>query len=303
MNCMDFEKRIMDFVEVNLDSVLSNNMEAHIATCPECADMADAHRIIFESLNNSESVKAPAGLAERILSAVNADAPDNVIEFTPALDNAANPVDCGVFEDNIAAYTDGLTDDELLRNMDKHKAACTSCGSLANAHDFVLASLNSAEPVKAPEGLAARILTAVEADAAQAKKSFGLVKLIKKYGVLTTAAAAAAGSLAAASVIILGGFSGNLSSGGLLAEGMSALFARIEAIPFLMHARIAGSIPAEYWQHINLLLRPVDIPYLGTSIPMFTIGAFLIVVAGTSIYFSMTKTSYDSAFSIDNPAY
>ncbi|MFC1490551.1 anti-sigma factor family protein [Candidatus Latescibacterota bacterium] len=296
---MDFEKTIMDFVEGNLDSVLSYNMEAHIASCPDCAEMAKAHRVIFESLNDTKPVKAPAGLGASILSAINADAPDNVIEFNPSRNTALNPVNCGVFEDNIAAYTDGFLSGDLLRNMDKHKTACTSCESLANAHDLVLASLSSTEPVKAPEGLAARILHAVEADATQTKESFGLVKLIKKYRVFSTAAAAAT-SLVAASIIIIGGLASYLSEGEPISEGLSVLFSQISAVPQLIQARIVGSIPVEYWYQINLLLKPVEIPYIETSLPMFSIGLFFIVVASSAVYLSLSKSSYRDAVSFDN---
>ena len=295
MNCMDFEKRIMDYVEGTLDSALSHIMREHIDTCADCAKMAEAHRVIFESLNDPEPVKAPAGLAARILSAVKADAPDNVIDFTPA----ANPVDCGVFEDNIAAYTDGLLDSELSGNMDTHKAACASCGDLALAHDLVIASLTSTEPVKAPAGLAARILTAVEEESAATEKSSGIVRLIKKYGALSTISAAA-GSLAAASVIIIGGLAGTLPAGGVMPEFLSAFVSQIAAAPYLMQAWAAGMIPADYWPHINLLLRSVDIPYIGTSLPLFSIGAFFIIAASSSIYFSMSKTSYSTASSFEN---
>jgi|GEM_PF-6246756 anti-sigma factor RsiW len=296
MNCMDFEKRIMDYVEGTLDSVLTHTMREHIDSCADCAKMAEAHRVIFESLNDSEQFKAPAGLAASILSAVNADAPDNVIDFKPA----TNPVDCGVFEDNIAAFTDGLLDRELSDNMDTHRAACTSCGNLAQAHDLVIASLTSAEPVKAPAGLAARILTAVEEESSVTEKSFGIVKLFRKYGAISTISAAA-GSLAAASVIIIGSLASALNSEGIIPESMSALVSQITAVPYLMQAWAVGLIPAEFWPHINVLLESVDIPYIGTSLPVFAIGAFFLIAASSTIYFSTSRTSYSPSFSIDVP--
>lgn len=303
MNCRDFEENVTAFAEGSLETALQRNMEEHCASCPNCAKLAEVHQVIFASLNNTEPVKAPRGLADRILSAVKQEAPDNVVEFKPAETGAVSadsygfaPLDCRVFEDNVAAYVDGFLKGKLLGAMDRHSASCPSCERLTNAHTIILASLNTAEPLKAPEGLAERILAAVEAEAVETEKSFSLVKLLKNYDILP---AAAAWSLAAASVIIIGGFIKQLSTTIYMPDSLSALFSNISALPLLLQAWIAAIIPTDYWHQINLLLDPVEIPYLSLSLPPFYFGMLIFFAASVWIYFSlpitpgMATASYD----------
>ena len=100
MDCREFEKNITAFVEGSLKIALHRNMEEHRVSCPKCAKLAEVHRVIFASLNNTKPMKAPAGLADRILSAVQSEAPDNVLEFKPADSYTVTPLDCRAFENN-----------------------------------------------------------------------------------------------------------------------------------------------------------------------------------------------------------
>jgi len=304
MNCRDFKENVTAFAEGSLQTALQRNMEEHCASCPKCAKLAEVHRVIFTSLNNTEPIKAPAGLTDRILSAVKSEAPDNVVEFIPAETGAVSadnygiaPVDCRVFEDNVAAYVDGFLKGKLLGAMDRHRASCYSCARHANAHTIVAASLNTAEPLKAPEGLAERILAAVEAEAVESEKAFGVLKLFKKYSTLP--AAAAIFSLAAAFVIIIGGFIKQLTTTIYMPDSLSAVFSNITALPLLLQAWIAAKIPADSWYLINFLSEPVEIPYISLSLPPFYFGMLIFFAASVWIYFSlpitpgMTTTSYD----------
>jgi len=73
-------------------------------------------------------------------------------------------MNCKEFEDNIASYMDGFLDDDIRRTMDEHRASCPECARLAQAHSFIMKSLDTAEPVKAPLSLADRILAQIEAE-------------------------------------------------------------------------------------------------------------------------------------------
>lgn len=73
-------------------------------------------------------------------------------------------MNCKKFEDNIASYMDGFLDDDIRRSMDEHRASCPECARLAKAHSFIMKSLDTAEPVKAPLSLVNRILAQVEAE-------------------------------------------------------------------------------------------------------------------------------------------
>ncbi len=73
-------------------------------------------------------------------------------------------MNCKEFEDNIASYMDGFPGGDIRRTMDEHRASCPECARLAKAHSFIMKSLDTAEPVKAPLSLADRILAQVEAE-------------------------------------------------------------------------------------------------------------------------------------------
>ena len=108
------------------------------------------------------------------------------------------PIDCRIFDEHIAAFVDGSLKGGLFRGMEEHRASCPSCERLVNVHKVVLASLNTAEPVPAPAGLAERILAAV----AETEKVFSF----KRFRSLSPVFAAA-GLLTAAAFILLAGIS------------------------------------------------------------------------------------------------
>ncbi|HUU28595.1 MAG TPA: hypothetical protein VM123_12360 [archaeon] len=76
-------------------------------------------------------------------------------------------MDCREFEKLIQDYVEGLCNKKLRRAMDKRRSECSHCNSLAKLHEGILAALETTEPVKAPESLSAKILTAVEAEEAK----------------------------------------------------------------------------------------------------------------------------------------
>lgn len=70
MECNDFEMKIPEFLDGAIDTADRRKMELHRESCPSCARMFALHEQILLALDSAEPVKAPAGLAERILAAV-----------------------------------------------------------------------------------------------------------------------------------------------------------------------------------------------------------------------------------------
>ena len=79
-------------------------------------------------------------------------------------------MDCKQFESNIAAYAEGAVPEHIRRLMETHRLNCQTCESLARIHEFVLHSLDETEHVKAPAGLADKILAASQAEAVQSQR-------------------------------------------------------------------------------------------------------------------------------------
>jgi len=303
MNCNDFEKNIDAFLRDSLEAEQLNSMREHSASCASCARLAQLYSIVTVSLNNAEPVKAPEGFTEKVLASVESEIPDSVEEFIPAeanLDSADRHVitslDCRVFENHVAAYVEGLLENNLLGSMEDHRAACSSCESLVNIHKTVFSSLDTAEPVMAPEGLAGRILSAVEVESAENEKAFGVIKSYSRYWKLTTGLAAA-GSLVAALIILVGNIFKSFFTTWKWFVDIEALWLNITVLPLILQAWIAEIMPAEQWVRINLLLEPIQFPYLPLSIPPYYFIAFIVLATSTwafvkySIYYGIPLKS------------
>ena len=158
MDCQKFEKHLSAYIEGMLEGKFLRDTNEHCSCCPKCGEQYELQRFIFTSLSAAKPVKAPEGLADRILASVESEIPDNVVEYTPltsarafAAKKGSIPIDCRVFKDNVAAYVEDLLESDMLGGMQKHRISCPSCDRLANVHTMILASLNDAEPVKAPD--------------------------------------------------------------------------------------------------------------------------------------------------------
>lgn len=298
MNCNDFEKNIDAYFEGSLDAEQLKSMEEHRGSCASCARLARVHSFIIASLEDTEPVRAPEELTERILASVESEIPDSVEEFIPAEANLASTdrhgifsLDCRVFENHVAAYVEGLLEGNLLSDMEEHRASCASCEHLMSVYKIVLSSLNTAEPVRAPEGLAKRILSAVEVESAKTEKAFGVIKSYTRFWKLTTGLAAV-GSLVAASIILVGNITKGFSAVWNWPTNIGALWSDVTVLPLILQAWIAGIIPAEQWVQINLLLEPVQLPYLSLSIPPYYFVVF--IVLATSVWAFSRKSIYYS---------
>ena len=74
MDCKHFEENVAAYVESFLgEKDRQQAMDKHRATCPSCSRLTHVHELILTSLNTTEPVKAPVGLAEQILGAVETE--------------------------------------------------------------------------------------------------------------------------------------------------------------------------------------------------------------------------------------
>jgi hypothetical protein len=73
MDCREFEEHIPAYLDRMGDGGILEAMDRHRSVCPECAHLLKIHEYIFATLDSTESVAAPAGLAERILAAAAAE--------------------------------------------------------------------------------------------------------------------------------------------------------------------------------------------------------------------------------------
>ena len=209
-------------------------------------------------------------------------------------------MNCHEFEENIAAFVDGKLEGELLAAMTRHRDSCSTCGRLSDVHDFVLASLDNAEPVMAPYWLKSRIISAVDAYETETSK-----EAVKQsvFGI-RAAAFAAVGSLIAAMLpiskllvkrfpdIILSMERMNKTDESLVT--IEALWNTIRAqasimLLFLQNQFAGIRIPEQWLQVMNIIAEPVQIPYLSFSMPPYVMGAF-VILSGISWYYMNTMS-------------
>jgi len=303
MKCSDFEKNIEAYFEGSLNAEQLKTMEEHRGSCAACAQLARLYSFVITSLDDTETVRAPEGLTGRILASVESDIPESMDVFAfkeACIDSADGRViasfDCRDFKNYVAAYVEGLLEGNLLSAMESHRATCSSCERLVNIYKTVLSSLDTAETVRAPEGLAKRILAAVEVESAEAEKAPGMVKSYYRYWKLTTGMAAG-GALVAASIILVGNIIKGFSAIGNWFINFEALWSNITVLPLIFQAWIVRIIPAEQWVRINFLLEPVQLPYLSLSITPYYFIAFIVLATSTwafvkySIYYNIPLKS------------
>jgi len=194
-------------------------------------------------------------------------------------------MNCKEFEDNIAAFAEGLLDSGLKNKMNEHRSTCPACARFAEAHNLILTSLNSAEPVKSPEGLTERILASIESPAVESVYIPVSVKSIHKYWVIA-AAVTAAGSLAAAMIYISGIIFKNIPE---LPSGIintAPVLSRITMAFQRMHSLVAElQINEELQRFFSLLTESLNIPYLSQPIPVYYVAALVVVALSTWSYF------------------
>ena len=189
------------------------------------------------------------------------------------------------FEENVAAYVEGLLDEKMMRAMNAKRAECPECESLARLHENILAALESTEPVKAPAGLEQRILAAVEAETTVLQKT--------KRKALAVSLSAAAALLAGLVPFMVGALKQSAAGLSGASEGLSIItifaarwWAGIETMYFI-------ATDTNRWPSLQLFLeffsQRIEIPNVPVTIPGYylfaLVSALTVVVWLTRDYF------------------
>jgi hypothetical protein len=206
-------------------------------------------------------------------------------------------MDCETFKRSIPNYLEGIPDKKFLHDMEEHRASCASCAKSFAFQRLVIDVLTSAEPMKAPAGLADRIMAAAEA---QSSTAFVPAKPWYARPTMVPLAAAVvfiAGALAylpgflmstLLSVPLLNKFSTTLaSSSASVKGGISTWFSTLVQTQFMTDAA-----------------RMVQIPDTGYALPMYvivliaigmgTLGVCAWSYFNTPVSYGMPAMSYSS---------
>jgi len=193
-------------------------------------------------------------------------------------------MNCKEFEDNIAAFAEGLLDTGLMSKMDEHRSTCPSCARFAEAYNLILTSLNSAEPVKSPEGLTERILASIESPVVESSYIPASLKPIQKYWAIA-AAVPAAGSLVAAMIYISGIIYKSIPELPVGIINTAPVLSRITMVFQRMHSLIAElQINEQLQRFFSLLTESLNVPYLSHPVPVYYVAALVIVALSAWSY-------------------
>ncbi|MFC1607286.1 hypothetical protein ACFL47_04880 [Candidatus Latescibacterota bacterium] len=296
MNCHEFEDNMAPYLDGFLDGDLKRTMDEHRACCEACTRLAEAHSLVVKSLDMAEPVKAPAGLADSILARIEAES---------ATEKAPEPViDCAAFEDHIAAFVDGILDGQLTAAMSEHRATCNACDRKARMHELIVTSLNTTEQIKAPAGLAARIMTAIEAYNAETALA---ARRAPRLGIAAAAFAAAASLVAAvfplwnimskrfpAMLAAINGFGEAINpSTAVTTISSTASSQSTRGLLFIQNWMSTHQVSEEWTSVLNMAFQPVEVPYMAFSMPPYMLA---VMIALTGIMWKyMNDTGYSTA--------
>jgi hypothetical protein len=184
-------------------------------------------------------------------------------------------MNCREFEDKIPEYLEGILDERLEKLMDEHRITCAGCARAVKIHEYVLATLDNTEPVKAPAGLAEKILAAAEAEKAPAP-----VKQFPGYREYFLGAAA----LVAAAFGIFNLIGYILGTPGVktASERFTVGWGNIPDFSTTLQGWMSG-IQAAFWQVASYkgfysLYTPVQIPYFSHEVSVFYLGVYAAIL-------------------------
>jgi hypothetical protein len=206
------------------------------------------------------------------------------ISAKPGLLNKGDEaVNCREFENTIPEYLEGILDAETERLMTEHRLSCRDCACAVKIHEYVLVTLNNTERVKAPAGLAEKILAAAEADKVPAR-----VRKFPKYSAnISLAAAFVFATLAFFNLIVY-----ILENPGVrtAADRLISGWNSISDWPSIMQGWIVSAQAAVESSRgmYDILFTPVQIPYISFCVPSY----FFIAYAVTLICLTLNAWVY-----------
>jgi anti-sigma factor ChrR (cupin superfamily) len=314
MECKDFENNIDAFLDGSLNNDTSNAMEKHAALCTACTRMLRVQRLIITSLNEAETLSAPEHLANTILSTIQpagAQESENVLagyEAGLSLFSLADmtPCDCRVFENNVAAFADGSLNNELYTKLEHHRSTCPACARLAEVHLCIIQSLNSADSIKAPKGLADKILIAAKAEMETAKESryvlhpsFNIDNIIS--GLIVGVSSAVAAFLLGKDIFLKGmngllGISGNLNRITIsllypvLEKGSHILVVYYLSIFNDLNSLVSPIVTRFEGDLLYLFSGSFNVPYTTLSLPYYLIAGLAAITVSVFIYMNPSES-------------
>ncbi len=193
LSCGTVERLLGRMAEGGIPAAVRRRIEAHLASCPECRLLAEAHRTVVDSLLAAEPVEHP-GLAERLL----------FMTGELVTDRETLAINCQRVSTLAAAFADGTLDDALASCIQGHRAACPDCDRLIAAHETIRTVFESTRPLEAPDGLTARILSLTEAERSL-PLSIRFRAAVRRYSAPAAALALGSGLIAAAGLRLFQG--------------------------------------------------------------------------------------------------
>ncbi|MCA1961178.1 MAG: zf-HC2 domain-containing protein [Desulfomonile sp.] len=71
MNCEHYRKQLSRQVDIDLDRALTEELEKHLAACPECRSFRDGVKALNREFHTVGRTQPPVGLAERVKERVD----------------------------------------------------------------------------------------------------------------------------------------------------------------------------------------------------------------------------------------
>ena len=183
------------------------------------------------------------------------------------------------FEQYVADYVEGNLDEDLRRRMDKARAASPKLDELARLHEQILTALADAPQVKAPAGLAEKIV----AEAAVLERLAALEQKAYRRGMGIGIAAAAVGAFSLAICLwMLDATTGTATLDAIRAAGNNWLAqASLTLIGWLDTAGTA-------------LQAKVSIPVVQQTVPVYILLLSLLVSGVLAFFREEIMTAVDS---------
>lgn len=183
-------------------------------------------------------------------------------------------MDCREFEEHIPARLDGMADAGILEAMERHRSGCAECARLLKLHEYIFATLESAEPVAAPANLTEKILAAAAAEevavaAAPMHRRILMALSTAAFVLLGGALAGVAGYLLRSPHIW------NLS------DRVSADWTLLFEWPLLVKAWFLGLLTHQWMQ---MLVSPIHISSLGLTVPFFLVAAYILLLGVLGLF-------------------
>jgi hypothetical protein len=163
-------------------------------------------------------------------------------------------MNCWEFEQHVADYVEGGLDEKLRRRMDEARAANFACDQLACVHEQILVALEETPQVKAPAGLADRIM----AEARIQEHLFAAEQRAFRRGIWLGVVAAAV-SAVALSIFL---FMFDLNTG-------AATLATVKAIGNDWMAMVSSTLFSWFKATGAAMKSSVNLPLLGNPAPVY----------------------------------